>query len=154
MSSKTILRAHTPNTTDFTRCISAYANAPYTVEVRLCTTQRYVHESELPTPDFTLLQNTPLLLAVAVVKLPATSAPIYIVIDYPGLTMQRENRATEIRDLVDQLLTGAAAKLHYGLQPIIPTSHLTADAAAGQLLGCDYAQLTPETRDDFLRRLT
>jgi len=153
MPSTNILRTHTRNTTDFINCVLTYANAPYTDEVRLCITRRYVHESELPTQDFTLLQNTPLLLAIAVVTLPAIATPVHIVIDYPGLTMQREHRATEVRDLVSQLFAGAAAKLYYGLQPVIPTSHLSPDAAASQLLGCDYAQLTPATRDDFLRRL-
>ena len=153
MSIPNSLRAHTPTTSEFVNCALAYAMAPYTVEVRLYATRRYVHESELPTQDFTLLQNTPLLLAIAIVKLPAIASPINVVIDYPGLTMQREHRATETRDLVDQLLTGATAKLFYGLQPIVPTSYLGPDAAAAQLLGCDYADLTPATRDDFLRRL-
>lgn len=147
------LRTNTANTTDFSKCVKEYSISPYTLEIRLCATRRYSHESELPTRDFTLLQNTPLLLAVAVVKLPATSTVLNIVIDQPGLTMQREHRATEVHVLIERLLSSAPKNLYYGLDPIEPTSHLPVESAAGKLLGCDYAQLNKDTLADFLRRL-
>lgn len=147
------LRANTSTTSNFFQCVLDYAQMAATTEVRLCITQRYVDESELPVKDYTLIQNTPLLLAIATVNLPYLKEALHVVIDYPGLTMQRDHRATEVRDLVDQLLQTAPKKLRYSLQPVVPTSHIQPDAAAVQLLASDYTDLTPASRDDFLRRL-
>lgn len=147
------IRANTTNTGDLVAKVLEYAKLDFTTDIRLAITRRYVDESELPYNDFTLLHNSPLLLIAVSLQLPATDLPLVIVFDYPGLNMQREPRANEVRDLVEQLIAIAPKKIYYGTQPIGPTREMEPDLAARNMLASDYAALSPDTLSDFYRRM-
>ena len=152
-ASSMTLRTKDQTTSSFLNTVLEYAKFEGTQEIRLCITKRYVSEGELPYKDFTLLQNTPLLLVAVLLKLPAVTDPLIVVIDNPGLTMQRDHSATEVRKLVEQLLIIAPPKLYYGTEPIEPTCKLPADRAGTQLLSYDFTELNDTTAKDFFRRM-
>ncbi|MDH0342063.1 hypothetical protein [Chromobacterium haemolyticum] len=155
MSSPTsyYFRSTIQDTGTFSSTLQQYAKQDTTLALRLCITRRYSAEDSVPNNNYTLVSNSPLLLAVAQVRLPTLDEILTIVFDYPGLTMQRDVRADEVTDLVSKLTLLPPGKIYYGLQPIEATSELSVEEAVKVLLSCDFTALTPETEQDFLNRL-
>lgn len=139
----TIVRVNTVTTSHVTDAILIYAKSPQLKHLRLAITKRYVDPSELPDgcTDNTLIQNSPVLLAIAVIDLSYTETnTIAVVIDSPGLTMRCSPRDGEVIQLLSDLL---ALKLPQGrlgcaIQPIDATQHLSAPRAAQTILAADY----------------
>lgn len=149
-----IVRTTTAGNAACADVLRQYSQMAGTVEViRLAITKRYIDPSELPSANHKWLHNTPLLLAAVVLNLPGVDQQLVVVVDYPGLTMQRDVRETEARDLVNYLATKSLVPVNYGVQPIAPTEDEPADRAATMLLACDFTALTAESSADLLRRL-
>lgn len=151
MTSLNCLRASHFGTQDFEETIRQYAALAITREIRLCVTPRYIDASDLPYQDFTLLQNSPLLLATVIVELPGITEPHAIVLDSPGMNMRNEERAKEVKALVEHLVQAAAGKVFYGVQQTVPTARLAAEQAAGTIMASDYAALTAASAGDLYR---
>lgn len=133
--------------------------------MRLAATKRYVDVSELP-PNYTkqtLLQNSPLLLVVADLHLDlphteaiANATSIAVVIDYPGMSRQRSNRATEVDTLLADLLALQLpqGKIAYAVQPVNLTEQLSPPDARTTILAADFQDFqTPADAADLKRRL-
>lgn len=155
----TFIRATTFTTGQVADAILSYAKYPQLKHLRLALTERYVDPSELP-PGITnhsLIHNSPLLIAVAVIDQPyVTNNTMAVVIDSPGLTMRRNPRDQEVIQLTSDLLALGlpSGKLGYGVQPVSATEHLTPDAAAQAILAADYHDfLTAQHGTDLQRRM-
>jgi hypothetical protein len=147
------LRTDAQSTTSFVATAIAYAKLPAVREIRLCISKKYVEGATLPSQDHTLTHNSPLLFILAEMALPGVSKKLYVVHDYPGLTIQREPREVEVRALISKLLEIAPGKVVYGTQPVDATSHMPVETAAGVLMSSDYVELTAVTMNDLFRRM-
>ena len=147
------LRTNAQSTASFVDTVVAYTKLSAVSEIRLCISKKYVEGAILPNQDHTLIHNSPLLFMLAELALPGVSKKLYIVHDYPGLTMQREPREAEVKGLVSKLLEVASGKVVYGTQPVSATSHMPVEAAVRVLKCSDYVELTAATVDDFFRRM-
>ncbi|VVD30912.1 hypothetical protein [Paraburkholderia dioscoreae] len=150
-------RAVTTSTNDTVAAILAYAKSPHLKELRLAVTQAYRYEVELKGADNNLLQNSPILQAVAVLALPYVPGEnVTVVIDSSEISAQRSARASELKGLLGALLALnlAPGKLTYSLTPVVATNHLAVAEAEQAILGTDYAQLaTAADEDDLLQRM-
>jgi hypothetical protein len=160
-----VIRTTTATTAQCADAILAYAKHPALKHLRLAATKRYVDVSEFP-PNYTsgaLLQNSPLLLAVADLDLglPYTGAianatSISAVIDYPGMTRQRSHRASEVDTLLADLLALQLpqGKIAYAVQPVCVTEQLAAADARTTILAADFQDFqTLADATDLKRRL-
>jgi hypothetical protein len=154
---KTRFRATTTATNDTAKAILAYAKSPHLKALHLAVTKVYRYEEELKGADNNLLQNSPILQAVAVVELPyLVGETVTVVIDSSELSAQRSPRASELKSLLGDLLALGLApgKLTYGLTPVVATNHLPVEQAEQAILRTDYAQLvTPDDEADLLQRM-
>ncbi len=153
MSNVLLLRTDAKSTTHFVDTTIAYAELSAVREIRLCISKKYVEGAELPGKDHALIHNSPLLFILVEMALPGLSKKLYVVHDYPGLTMQREPREVEVRALISKLVEIAPGKVVYGTQPVDATSHMPVEAAAGVLMSSDYVELTAVTTNDLFRRM-
>jgi hypothetical protein len=147
------LRTDPHHTSSYLETAISYAKLPNVTQIRLNVTKRYAEEDALPTPDFSLIHNSPLMLVLIEVSLPGIATHMQIVHDCPGLNVQRDNREAEVRTFVTRLLETAPEKIVLGTKPIESTAHMGVEAAAKVLRSSDYVQLTNENQSDLLRRM-
>ena len=149
---QTCIRATIHNTTAFANAILQYATLGLTSEVRLAITRRYV-QGETEPEGCCLIENSPVLYAVAKVGLPSVPGDLFVVLDYPGLTMQRRPRELEVRSLIESLIQQGVSNVKYATQPIEATNAMTPEEAVRTIFAADYTDLTQTTEADFLARL-
>jgi hypothetical protein len=152
----TVIRAVTHNTGAVAQAILTYANHPGLKELRLAVTRAYRYDEDVPDGNSNnLLQNSPILQAVAVFDLPYTvNNSIAVVIDSPGLSMQRDARAGEVKHLTSDLLklNLAPGKLTYAVVPVDAADHLPAEKAWQIIAAADYANFTRTDDETELHR--
>ena len=150
-------RAITTATNDTASAILVYAKSPHLKGLRLAVTKAYRYEQELLGADNNLLQNSPILQAVAVIELPYIAGEtVAVVIDSCELSAQRPPRASELKKLIGDLLALGLApgKLAYSLTPVVATNQLAVEEAEQAILRTDHAQLaTAADEADLLQRM-
>jgi len=152
------VRANTASPDQIAAAILSYATNPHLKHLRIAVTRTYLDAKELPAGStFNLLENSPILQAVALVELPFTDVGVLaVVIDSPGMTMKRSPRDAEVKKFVADLLTLRLAqdKLGLAVQPVDATGHLPVDKALQVILAADYDSLsTAEHEADLFRRM-
>jgi len=150
---QTCIRATISNTTAFAHAIIEYATLDLTAEVRLAVTKRYVEGEPEPVGAANVYQNSPMLYAVAKVRLPSVPGDLFVVLDYPGLNMQRQPRESEVRFMLESLNKNAIGKVTYTTQPVEATNAMTPEQAARAIFAADYTDLDVSSEADLVARL-
>ena len=144
-----VIRASIDNTGDRLIALIAYATHPGIKELRLAATHLYNDPNDLPVGNRTLVHNTPLLVAVAVVSLPY-AGQVVVVMD-EGLMIVRRPRELEVQDLTRMLLSGEVkVPVTFALDRVDVTQHLTPEEAARVIGTPDYTELNRGTLGAFL----